>query len=85
MQDLKKLVYTKVHLRLLNEECSDFSAFVDLVVHDIFVELWKLHMVPSGEALSDLKEELKEEVIESTRKKIYGYHNIEHYKSNQKR
>ncbi len=85
MQDLKRMVYTKVHLRLLNEESSDFSGFIDLVLQDIFAELWKLHMIPSGQALVDLKEELREEVIESTRKKIYGYHDIEHYKSHQKR
>lgn len=92
MNDLKKLISSKIQDHLSSEiqdeanserslsETSSFERFVDQVVADVFLELRKTHQIPMGHGLSDLREELKEEVIESTRKKIYGYHDIKQYK-----
>lgn len=78
------MIFSKVQVHLMNEDSTDFETFVDRIVDEILKELSQNHRIPYGETLYHVKEDLREEVIESTRKKIYGYYDINHYKKARK-
>lgn len=66
-------------------EDSAFEPFIEKVVKDYLTKATKLGFIFPQNSLRFIEDDLKEEVLDMTRKRTYGFHSIEDYRKKAKR